>query len=332
MKKVFLMLSALVLSLSLAACASEPETLTVYFVPSRDAAEILEATEPLKALLQAELAELGYDFDEIIIEVGTTYEAVGESMVSGSADVGFLPGGTYALYSEDGEVDVILASTRGGLSKDSPNAIDWNDGQETTSNPDAQVTYYRSIVVAGQSEIGRSLAAKVNAGTPLTWEDLSAATWCLQSPTSSAGTIYPSVYLFNNFGKTATDLANVVRPGGYGPSIAALAAGNCDLSTLYADARRDHGGLWSETRNGASIWDETDVIIVTDGIFNDTISVSNATVDADLKDALAQAFINIIGTPEGLEVFSIYNHEGYQRVSDSDYEGARTAQEILAGN
>ena len=77
MKKVFLMLSALVLTLSLAACASEPETLTVYFVPSRDAAEILEATEPLKALLQAELAELGYDFDEIIIEVGTTYEAVG---------------------------------------------------------------------------------------------------------------------------------------------------------------------------------------------------------------------------------------------------------------
>lgn len=332
MKKIFLMLSALVLSLSLAACASEPETLTVYFVPSRDAAEILEATEPLKALLQAELAELGYDFDEIIIEVGTTYEAVGESMVSGSADVGFLPGGTYALYSGDGEIDVILASTRGGLSKDSPNARDWNDGQETTSNPNAQVTYYRSLVIAGQSEIARGLAAKVNAGTPLTWEDLNAATWCLQSPTSSAGTIYPSVYLFNNFGKTATDLANVVRPGGYGPSIAALAAGNCDLSTIYADARRDHGGLWSETRNGASIWDETDVIIVTDGIFNDTISVSNVTVDADLKDALAQAFINIIGTPEGLEVFKIYNHEGYQRVSDADYEGARTAQEILAGN
>ena len=332
MKKVFLMLSALVLTLSLAACASEPETLTVYFVPSRDAAEILEATEPLKALLQAELAELGYDFDEIIIEVGTTYEAVGESMVSGSADIGFLPGGTYALYSGDGEVDVILASTRGGLSKDSPNARDWNDGQETTSNPDAQVTYYRSLVVAGQSAIGRSLAAKVNAGTPLTWEDLNAATWCLQSPTSSAGTIYPSVYLFNNFGKTATDLANVVRPGGYGPSIAALAAGNCDLSTIYADARRDHGGLWSETRNGASIWDETDVIIVTDGIFNDTISVSNVTVDADLKDALAQAFINIIETDEGKEIFAIYNHQGYKRVSDADYEGARTAQQILAGN
>jgi phosphonate transport system substrate-binding protein len=332
MKKLGLLLSSLVLVFALSACANEPTTLTVYFVPSRDAAEILEATEPLKELLQAELAELGYDFDEIIIEVGTTYEAVGESMISGSADIGFLPGGTYALYSSDGEIDVILASTRGGLSKDSANARDWNDGQPTTSDANAQVTYYRSLVIAGQSPVGRSLAAKVNAGTPLTWEDLNAATWCLQSPTSSAGTIYPSVYLFNNYGKTATDLANVVRPGGYGPTIAALAVGNCDLSTIYADARRDHGGVWSESRNGASIWDETDVIIVTDGIFNDTISVSNVTVDADLKDALSQAFINIIGTPEGLEVFAIYNHEGYQRVTDADYEGARTAQAILSGN
>ena len=356
MKKVLTLVLTSVLALSLAACGTgmdhtpttptpttpttpttpavpTKDTLTVYFVPSRDAAEILTATQPLADMLKAELNSMGYNFREITIAVGSTYEAVGESMISGSADVGFLPGGTYALYSTDGEVDVILASTRGGLSKDSPNARDWNDGQPTTSNPTAQVTYYRSLVIAGQSPIGRSLAAKVNAGTPLTWDDLNAATWCLQSPTSSAGTIYPSVYLFNNFGgKTATDLANVVRPGGYGPTIAALAAGNCDLSTIYADARRDHGGIWAEARNGADIWAETDVIIVTDGIFNDTISVSNVTVDAALKAALAQAFINIIGTPEGLEVFKIYNHEGYQRVTDADYEGARIAQRILTGN
>ena len=333
MKKFVTMLLVGALAFTLAACAEEePQILSVYFVPSRDAAEILTATEPLEALLLAELEELGYEFDAIEIAVGTTYEAVGEGLVSGSVDVGFIPGGTYALYSSEGLVDVVLAATRGGLNKDSDRAIDWNDGLPTEGDASNQVTYYRSLVIAGQSEVGRMLAGKVNAGEELTWEDLNAATWCLQSPTSSAGTIYPSVYLFNNYGKTATDLASVVRPGGYGPSIAALAAGNCDLSTIYADARRDHGGLWSETRNGANIWDETDVIIVTDGIFNDTISVSTVTVDADLKDALAQAFINIIETDEGKEIFAIYNHQGYKRVSDADYEGARTAQQILAGN
>lgn len=335
MRKVLLLALAGVLTLGLAACETEPvkDTLTVYFVPSRDAAEILTATEPLADLLIAELAKEGFDFKEITIEVGTTYEAVGESMVSGSADVGFLPGGTYALYSGEGLVEVMVAASRGGLNKDSANPIDWNDGLPTEGDPSNQVTYYRSLVIAGQSAKGRELADKVNSGTPLTWEDVNSATWCMQSPTSSAGTIYPSVYLFNNFdGKTATDLENVVRPGGYGPSIAALAAGNCDVATIYADARRDHGGLWSETRNGASIWDETDVIIVTDGIFNDTISISTVTVDALLKEALTRAFINIIATPEGLEIFKIYNHEGYKRVTDADYEAARTAQQILQGN
>ena len=333
MKKFVTMLLVGALAFTLAACAEEePQTLSVYFVPSRDAAEILTATEPLEALLLAELEELGYEFAAVEIAVGTTYEAVGEGLVSGSVDVGFIPGGTYALYSSEGLVDVVLAATRGGLNKDSDRAIDWNDGLPTEGDASNQVTYYRSLVIAGQSEVGRMLAGKVNAGEALTWEDLNAATWCLQSPTSSAGTIYPSVYLFNNFGKTATDLANVVRPGGYGPSIAALAAGNCDLSSIYADARRDHGGLWAETRNGANVWDETDVIFVTDGIFNDTISVSTVTVDADLKDALAQAFINIIETDVGKEIFAIYNHQGYKRVSDADYEGARTAQQILAGN
>jgi phosphonate transport system substrate-binding protein len=229
-------------------------------------------------------------------------------------------------------VEVILASTRGGLTKDSPNAIDWNDGLPTAANAADQVTYYRSLVIAGPSDVGRALAAKVNAGTPLTWEDVNSAIWCMQGPTSSAGTVYPSVYLYNNFdGKTATDLNNIVRPGGYGPSIGALAAGNCDVSTIYADARRDYVDLWAETRNGASIWAETDVIIVTDGIFNDTISVSTTSVTPELREALAKAFINIINTPAGKEIFAIYNHDGYKRVTDADYEAARIAQEILQG-
>jgi phosphonate transport system substrate-binding protein len=334
MRKIVSLVLIGFLALGLAACGEEEtkETLSVYFVPSRDAAEILEATEPLAELLQAELAALGYDFREITIDVGTTYEAVGEGMISGSVDVGFLPGGTYALYSGGGLVEVILASTRGGLNKDSARAADWNDGLPTEAIPTDQVTYYRSLVIAGPSTVGRALAAKVNAGQALTWDDVNGAVWCMQGPTSSAGTVYPSVYLYNNFnGKTATDLTTVVRPGGYGPAIGALASENCDVATIYADARRDYGALWAETRNGANIWDETDVIIVTDGIFNDTISVSTVSVEPGLRAALAQAFINIINTPAGKEIFKIYNHDGYQRVTDADYEAARTAQAILQG-
>lgn len=335
MKKLLLALLMVAGIFTLAACRAQEEdtaieTLTVLFVPSRDAQTILDTTAPLAELLKAELAALGFEVGEVIIQVGSSYEAVGEGMLSGTVDVGFLPGGTYALFSGDGEIDVILASTRGGLNKDSANPADWNDGLPTTGDESNQVTYYRSLLIAGPSPVGRALAEKVNSGSALTWEDFNSAIWCIQGPTSSAGTIYPSVALFQTFGRRVTDLATTVNAGGYGPSMASLAAGNCDVSTIYADARRDYAGQWTTDYNRpGTIWEETDVILVTDGIFNDTISVSNVSVSEALKEALAQAFINIIGTPQGKEIFAIYNHSGYQRVTDADYESARIAQQLL---
>ena len=96
------------------------DTLRIAFVPSREPDEIITATEPLKQLLTDELAKLGYDVGEVDITVGTSYEAVGEALSAGTADVGLIPGGTYVLY-DDG-CDVLLTATRDGLSIDSDNA------------------------------------------------------------------------------------------------------------------------------------------------------------------------------------------------------------------
>ena len=95
------------------------ETLRIAFVPSREPDEIITATEPLKQMLTDELAKLGYDVGEVDITVGTSYEAVGEALSAGTADVGLIPGGTYVLY-DDG-CDVLLTATRDGLSIDSDN-------------------------------------------------------------------------------------------------------------------------------------------------------------------------------------------------------------------
>ena len=137
------------------------ETLKVAFVPSREPQEIITATEPLKQLLKDELAKEGYDVGEVEITVGTTYEAVGEGLEAGTIDVGLIPGGTYVLYDDGAEV--ILTATRDGLSKDSDNAKDWNDGQPTEAS-DKQAVSYRALFIAGPSDKGQELAAKVNAG------------------------------------------------------------------------------------------------------------------------------------------------------------------------
>ena len=164
MKKFLALLSVLVLSMSmLVGCGSKAaanDELVVYFVPSRNPEEIKEATAPLSEMLKTELANLGYEYENVKIEVGTSFEAVGESLSAGTAQVGFIPGGTYVLY-DDG-VDVALTATRFGLNHDSDNAADWNTAP--TENTDKQVTYYRALVIAGPSAKGQELAAKINNG------------------------------------------------------------------------------------------------------------------------------------------------------------------------
>lgn len=305
------------------------ETLSVGFVPSREPDEIITATEPLKDLLKEELASLGYDVEEVEITVGTNYEAVGEGLSAGTIDVGLIPGGTYVLYDDGAEV--ILTATRAGLNNDSDDAKDWNDNKPTEAS-DEQVTYYRALVIAGPSEKGQELAEKVNNGEELTWEDVNSASWAVMSSSSPAGYIYPAIWLDDNFDKTITDLDNVVQVDSYGSAFARMAVDQIDVMVTYADARRDNEDAWqTEFEREASIWDETNVIGVTPGIYNDTISVSKNSdiMDEDLKSSIQEAFINIAETDAGKEVISIYNHEGYQEATSADYENERKAQEIV---
>ena len=332
MKRFLALLSVLVLSMSmLVGCGSKSasnDELVVYFVPSRDPAEIQEATKPLSEMLKAELSNLGYDFENVKIEVGTSFEAVGEALSSGTAQVGFIPGGTYVLY-DDG-VDVALTATRFGLSHDSENAADWNTAP--TENTDEQVTYYRALVIAGPSEKGQELAAKINNSEELTLEDIQSATWGVSSNTTSpAGYIYPSLWLQDNFGISITDLQSKVALDNYTTAFTQLASGQIDVMVTYADARLDNVEKWtSDFGRTASIWEETNIIGVTDGIYNDTISVTkDASMTPELKEAIQQAFINIGNTEEGQEIISIYSHKGYEIADDANYDGERAAQELI---
>ena len=294
------------------------ETLKVAFVPSREPQEIITATEPLKQLLKDELAKEGYDV-----------EAVGEGLEAGTIDVGLIPGGTYVLYDDGAEV--ILTATRDGLSKDSDNAKDWNDGQPTEAS-DKQAVSYRALFIAGPSEKGQELAAKVNAGEELTWDDLNSANWSVMGTSSPAGYIYPALWLQDRYGKGISDLSSAVQSDSYASAFARLASGQVDVLVTYADARRDYAERWNtEFGREGSIWEETNVIGVTAPIYNDTISVSKNSeiMDADLIAALQDAFINIGNTEEGKQVIAIYSHNGYQKAQASDYDNERAAQKLI---
>ncbi|HAX72383.1 MAG TPA: phosphonate ABC transporter substrate-binding protein [Firmicutes bacterium] len=332
MKKLLTILSVMMLAVvSLAGCSTdsnELEELVVYFVPSRNPEDIEKATEPLQDMLKEELAAQGFEFENISVEVGTSYEAVGESLAAGTAHVGFVPGGTYAIFADD--IDVALTATRYGLNHDSENPADWNTAP--TENTTEPVTYYRTLVIAGPTEKGQELAAKINNGEALTKEDIESATWGVQSSTSSsAGYVYPTLWLQENYGISITDLPNKVALDGYATAISQLANGQIDVMVAYADARLDYVDIWTtDLGREATIWEETNVIGVTEGIYNDTISVTKDEVmTPELKEAIQQAFINIGNSEAGQEIISIYSHKGYQVGSNEDYEGAKKAQEII---
>ena len=304
------------------------DKLTVQFVPSREPEEIITATEPLKDMLKEELSKEGYDVADVDISVGTSFEATGEAMSAGTVDIGFIPGGTYVTY-DDG-VEAILTATRNGLSIESDNPKEWNDKAPTEKVED-QVTFYRGLILAGPSEKGKELAAKVNNGEELTWEDLNSANWAIMGPTSPAGYLYPSLWLKNNYDHTITDLSNAVQADSYPSSFARLATGQLDVLVTYADARLDFVDKWKSEFGGKDdIFKDVQVIGVTDKMMNDTISVSETSekMTPELIAALQDAFINIGNTEEGKEVISIYTHNGYEKANPSDYDSELEVQKM----
>ena len=318
------------------------DKLQLAFVPSRPADEIYKTTSGLPELLKAELAKRGYDIGEVTITVSDSFEVAGEALSSGAVDLAWLPSGTYIVYSDDTEV--ILTATRAGLSNDSTNPADWNGEANKTLRNGPQVAYYKGLIYAGPSTKGQELAAKVNNGEKLTWEDVNSAKWCVAaSVTSNAGYSFPAKWIQDNFpGHTINDLDNVVQ-GNYAEAFTRAAAEQVDIIVCYADGRTDYETEWNtptdqETPKGKgygrtnTIWEECNVIGVTDNIYNDTIAITKAN-EAVYNDAFKKAFIDsmlaISATEEGKAIIAIYTHEGYLPATDKDYDAMRDALKLV---
>ena len=305
-------------------------SLKIAFSPYADADIISESTQPLEELLKAKLLEKGYYVGEIDMSVGTSYTAVGEALSAGSADLGFISGGNYVLFSDD--CDVLLTALRYGINKDSENPADWNDGT-IEENTEDMSTYYRCILLAGPTEKGQELLDKVNNGQELTLEDLNSATWAVLNPTSASGYIYPCLWLQEHYGKGISDLDNVVECDSHTTSVARLAAGQVDVMVSYGHIRIKNAPIWESDFGGtAPMVEQTGVIGVTDGIYNDMIAYSKTSEtmqDEDFREAVGEAFIELAETEEGQAIFSVFSQVGYTWGSDADYDGERAAQELL---
>jgi len=116
-------------------------------------------------------------------------------------------------------------------------------------------------------------------------------------------------------------------------SVARLAAGQVDVMVSYGHIRIKNAPIWESDFGGtAPMVEQTGVIGVTDGIYNDMIAYSKTSdtmADEAFRQAVGESFIELAQTEEGQEIFGVFSQVGYDWGSDSDYDGERAAQALL---
>jgi phosphonate transport system substrate-binding protein len=333
-------------SVALTSCGSEDNVINIQFVPSRDGGQLATLASKLEPVLEKYAPE--YKFK---ISTGTSYAATTEAMLSDQVDVGFLTASGYAeaTLKNPGKIEVALTSVRKGyqVQVDYKNTADQIKamngeiegykylGQQSTEDVD----YYTSmLVVSNQYYVDNNGDGKIDV------KDLAGLTIGRQGPTSGAGYLRPLKYLNDNgmemvdtLDPSKTNQIKGLQMNGYDAALTAMTQNQIAgfwmfTDVRYANAYNKSGSEWYQNEE---IFTNSKVVAITDGIYNDTISVRSNLSD-EKKAAVKTAFQKAVN--DGIELdknsneykesgnyllYQVYSHTGYTLAKDADFNGER---------
>ena len=351
MKKVLGLIVLLLFAFGITACTEEttlpqdPETLYVQFVPSTSVdSAMLTKVMSIETMLEEKLLAAGYDIN-VSISIGTSYASVIEAMASGQIHVAFLTAQQYAFTTLEypGQVEVLLTSVRnaynvqvdanGDIIEDTDVIIAAAnaDTYDASTRSDVKVSSYYSMLLIDKDDYAAYQAEGIS------W--LAGKNVATQSVTSGSGYVYPSFLLSQNDLKFVPNAEGPVAAdgevgfttvSGHQNAVIALLNDEVDACFTFFDARyvTDAFATWQAANPTLDRYEETKVVALTTGIYNDTIS-GLTSLSSGLRAALQQAFIDIIATTDGAAALAIYNHTGYLIAEDSDYDGERALYQFL---
>lgn len=323
-----------------------PHLLNIQFVPSTTVnAEMATKLVNLESILEDELYKRGYVIN-VNISVGTSYATVIEAMVSGQVQVGFLTAQQYAFttLTYPDAVDVLLTSVRDAYKvqvDNDGNLIDDTsliiaaanaDGYDGTTDSNVKVSSYYSMLLVRTADYAQYQTGGIEA--------LAGKKVGTQSVTSGSGYVYPSFLLSQHNmsfvpwseGPVAADgEVGFVTISGHQAAVVALLNGEVDACFTFFDSRYNTTGAydtWQAAHPTLNIFEETKVVALTTGIYNDTITGIDS-LSVGLKAAIQASFMAAIATAEGYAALQIYNHKGYLVAHDSDYDGERALYTFL---
>ncbi len=303
----------------------EIDELTIMFMPSKSEQQILNAADPMKDILKTNLKHRGYKVDKVTLKVANDYEELEDSVANGKTDIAFMSGAAFAQMDE-ADAEIELTATRQGNSIESEKPSDWNKAKTNYTNNVS--TSYQSLIATGPSKYGKKLSSKVNNGDTITLDELQKATWCTQGTGSSAGYVYPSFWLKENYNVTLKSIKNVITEDNFDSAMKDLAKEKCDIMTMYADARIDYQNTWQGEND---IFSDVQVIGVTEPIMNDAIVVSKKSPNytKGLGQAIKKSYLKLIETDKGKNMVEPYMHNGYVEANASLYKKDQQIQEQI---
>lgn len=198
-------------TVALASCGtSSSNEIEVVFVPSRDATTLGSLADELAPILDEQAKAAGYDYT-FHMSVSTSYSAATTALTSGTADVAFLTGSSYAAATVDypGKVSLMFTAERDGYKVqtiDYPATDPKSDegrhtqveamngeiddyvyrGEQDSTNP---ADSYNSILIANKGKMTDADGGK------LYIDDFIGNSVGIQGPQSGAGYLYPKLFL-----------------------------------------------------------------------------------------------------------------------------------------
>jgi len=308
----------------------ELNELVIYGFPFLEPEVMLARSEPLKDLLKVELAKQGYNVEKVSIYIGTSQGAVAEALSAGSAQIGIMNSLTYLLFKED-DMLPILSALRGKLNIDSENLSDWNTLTPIVRYTDQLDSTYRNVILAGPSSKGQSLIAQLDDFSPLPWDEISTAKWCMPNP-GNAGYIYGALWVYQTYGKPMSAIPNLTIFGGYHEIIQAMATLQCDVASMPMILRRDYQTRWQTDFNRSlSFLEEVKVIGLPPKTPNSLIVVNQTALnnDQNLINAIKIAFLTIVSSEEGKLALSPFSVDGLGEIPEDLFDADIQAIELL---
>ncbi len=317
-----------------------PESIVYGFIPSEQQETLQDAIQPYMDFLSE---ELGID---VTGTVTADYNGLVVAMGAGQADLGaFGPFGYVQAKDQYPSLEVLMQSIRFGAATyhgqwytNDPSLCDegtLNAGTalENTSSGIEQKDFFDVVAIqvgVDTDDDGNKIPETLDDGTPV-----DPGTSCMAplsvvagkriaftSPTSTSGTVFPQLQLLNAGIDIENDLTYDYL-GSHSSAVAAVYAGDFDIGLSFDDARRDL------REDNPDVGSKVVVFNLTEEIPNDVVVVRGELPD-DLKQAIYDATVKFLSTPEGVELFDeIYGWTAIREAVESDFDVVRDAAEKL---